>query len=734
MGGWRLKRPGIGRRSKQLLWVSTLGFLFGCSHWDDIHWVAKNYERDWNLLDHGKIYQDYLSDEAKAAISVDDFVSAYPFAPNELTTTRAVMGIYDTDRPTVKIVVLDGGKRCTFVLQDGRWRRAWSASMGEEAADLVQAGKFREGIRLYRKAQAIDPYDLRPLLGLAWAHRKDTATPGHFQEALNALQRGEQLEAFGRSGSVTAEIETEFGNIYLDQKEMAQAEGHYRKALAALPEDADTNLNYACFLFKTGRAMDGSGYLAHCFRVEGWPDITYLKGLLKALPPASRRALLERWIGGARAGDRGAQISAGLAMIDGWLGPKDPAQGAIWIRTAAVSGAKRACIEMAWLCEHGVGVRLDTAEAMHWLLVGAGQGEMMAQRSLGRAYLNGAMVSRDPTRAAKFFMDAARQGDAWSYTELGRMNSKGVGMPVDPARAFRWFRAAAIEGNAPGETALAFLYNNGTGVAKDPVKAEYWYLMALDRDANAGEYLGIMYALGKGVKRDPQMAAKYFRCSADLGNQFSQGMYATYLWNGTGVPRDRKAAIDLYKKGAGNGDNYSRLYLGQALMKGEQVKQDKKAGLHWIEMAASEGYPRAEEMLGKLYLSETGMAGKPARGIQWIQKAADQGNTTAMVDLGFDYETGKGVPLNESKSLEYYRKAASAGDAYAQCYIGRACEAGRGQDRDFHEAVEWYKLAAAQGDAYAIGRLQKLDPAWAPKPDLLPAPDSGGEIAGRKTD
>jgi TPR repeat protein len=734
MGGRQIRMRGLDRIGWRLLLVITIGLLQGCGHWDDIRWVAQKYEQDWAYHDPAQNYQDYLSKEAKTEISLEDYVSYFPFYPRRLTGTVEVMAIHDTDKPDYKIAVSDNGHRCTFVLQEGRWKRTWDVPLVEEATDLIDAARYQEGIALLNRAVAVDPYDPHAYLKLSLARRKNKALADHLKAALESARMAEKALAFAQSASATASVEVEMGEIFYESRDVADADRHFLKALKVAPNDDASNFSYARFLFGSGRPLVGARYLAKAFRGKYCPTLGQFAGVLKPVSAQVKKSVVQEWTVDANAGDVGAQMALGLAQVQGLAGRKDAVSGARWIRTAASAGAENACVYMADFCEKGTGVHQDPGEAMRWLFKGAACGNEYAQRGLGHAYAAGTMVPKDLSRAAQFYLSAARQGDGASLGELGRFNLEGMGRPVDVGQAFRYYRSAALAGDDRGQTMLAFLYEHGRGVAQDPRKAVYWYLMSVDHDPVAGRHLGSMYARGAGVKMDQALVAKYFRRAAELGDGSSQGILGLYLWNGIGIRRDRKAAVGWYEKGARSGDNQSMLYLGQKLLKGEFVKRDKKAGLGWIEMAAEQGYPRAEEMLGNIFLSESGADRNPSKGVEWLQKAADLSDTAALNDLGYAYETGKGVPMNELKSLELYRKSAVAGDAYAQSYIGRAYEAGRGMDRDPHEAILWFKLAAAQGDTYSIGRLRALDPTWAPSPGALPAPGLEAATAGRPAD
>ena len=77
---------------------------------------------------------------------------------------------------------------------------------------------------------------------------------------------------------------------------------------------------------------------------------------------------------------------------------------------------------------------------------------------------------------------------------------------VTAAQVAQW-RAAAEQGNARAQYNLGVCYANGWGVAKDPEQAVYWYRKAAEQgDARAQFNLGVCYANGRGVAKDPEQA------------------------------------------------------------------------------------------------------------------------------------------------------------------------------------------------------------------------------------
>ncbi len=90
----------------------------------------------------------------------------------------------------------------------------------------------------------------------------------------------------------------------------------------------------------------------------------------------------------------------------------------------------------------------------------------------------------------------------------------------------------------------------------DPVKAfengDYetafilWMPLAEKGDANAQNYLGIIYYLGFGVQRDYKKAVEWYERAAKAGHSDAQRNYADMIHFGRGVKKSNKEAYKWY--------------------------------------------------------------------------------------------------------------------------------------------------------------------------------------------
>ena len=243
---------------------------------------------------------------------------------------------------------------------------------------------------------------------------------------------------------------------------------------------------------------------------------------------------------------------------------------------------------------------------------------------------------------------------------------------------------------------------NGDGRDAHAVKAaKYFMKSALLFDDAAIVNLGLCYAYGFGVDKDPRKAAKCYRVAAEkkkddyelfnVYRNIAQLALGLCYADGIGVERDKIKAEDLFCKA---GKSFSLDYLW-----------NQEEGVMWLREAGKKENAFAQYYLGFYYMSKKDYA----ESVKWYRKAAEQGNAGAQTALGHCYRDGIGVEKDEVESVKWYRKAAEQGNADAQTALGNCYRDGIGVAKDENEAVKWLNKAVAQGHAGARESLEKID-------------------------
>lgn len=109
----------------------------------------------------------------------------------------------------------------------------------------------------------------------------------------------------------------------------------------------------------------------------------------------------------------------------------------------------------------------------------------------------------------------------------------------DYATALKNWRPLAEKGDPRAQHKLGLLYAQGLGVRKDPVKATEWFRKSAHRGHIIAAYnLGFRYLKGEGTPRDLKAAAAWIRRAAGAGLSQAQHTLGLLFANGDGVPRN----------------------------------------------------------------------------------------------------------------------------------------------------------------------------------------------------
>lgn len=165
---------------------------------------------------------------------------------------------------------------------------------------------------------------------------------------------------------------------------------------------------------------------------------------------------------------------------------------------------------------------------------------------------------------------------------------------------------------------------------RDPAKLASWLEQrAKTGDAVAEYRLGVLYALGQGVKQDYAHAAELFKSAATGGVAEAQYNVAVMYSEGMGVQRDPVQAVSWYEKAAEQGNPNAAFNLGVAYSNGTGVRQDMPEAARWFRRAAAAGVINAQFNLGLLYERGEGVPQSLVEAYAWYAAAAARGDQGA---------------------------------------------------------------------------------------------------------
>jgi len=105
-------------------------------------------------------------------------------------------------------------------------------------------------------------------------------------------------------------------------------------------------------------------------------------------------------------------------------------------------------------------------------------------------------------------------------------------------------------------------------------------------EADAQNFLGVMYDTGQGLTLDHLEAARWYRRAAEQGDADAQYNLATLYESGDGVARDEAEAAYWYRDAAEQGHDDAQFYLGALYESGKGVKRDYVESHKWFDLAA----------------------------------------------------------------------------------------------------------------------------------------------------
>lgn len=224
----------------------------------------------------------------------------------------------------------------------------------------------------------------------------------------------------------------------------------------------------------------------------------------------------------ADSGDAIAQNNLGTRYSDGSGVKQDYEKALYWYRKAAEQGEPMAQYHIGLAYDYGNGVPVDYKIAAEWKEKSANAGNAGAQRAIGFCYENGKGVQKDVIKAVYWYKKAAEQGEKTAQNNLGMCYKNGTGVAKDINRAIHYYEQAIENGSDVAAYNLAAVYDNCTPeYPNDYEKAFKYYKLAEERGYSSDclfNNLGVLYADGKGVEKNCEMAKKYYGKAAYMGN------------------------------------------------------------------------------------------------------------------------------------------------------------------------------------------------------------------------
>jgi S1-C subfamily serine protease len=174
--------------------------------------------------------------------------------------------------------------------------------------------------------------------------------------------------------------------------------------------------------------------------------------------------------------------------------------------------------------------------------------------------------------------------------------------PEAERRTFEDAKAKAEAGDITAEVIVGICYSLGKGVIKDNEEAANWFRRAADQDYAPAQFLlGGCYAMGEGVAKNYAEAVKWYRKAAAQNEpESSYRLGESYAFGTLGLPKDDVEAVKWYRKAANQNHAVAQYNLGVSYVNGQGVPKDYVEGYKWLLLASAQGDEASRKGIAQL--------------------------------------------------------------------------------------------------------------------------------------
>lgn len=145
----------------------------------------------------------------------------------------------------------------------------------------------------------------------------------------------------------------------------------------------------------------------------------------------------------------------------------------------------------------------------------------------------------------------------------------------------------------------------------------------------AAHQLGKCWRDGLGVIPDDEQAERWFRLSAEAGNDYSQYALGKLLQGQQRITE----AVEWYNQASAQRNQYATYRLGKLNLTGKEIPRDVAEAVRHLTASAEAGNQYAQYTLGKLYLVGQDVPQDREQALHWLTQSAEQGNEYAQFFL-----------------------------------------------------------------------------------------------------
>jgi TPR repeat protein len=268
-------------------------------------------------------------------------------------------------------------------------------------------------------------------------------------------------------------------------------------------------------------------------------------------------------------------------------------------------------------------------------------------------------------------------------------------------------------GTADACAEMGVRFADGHGVQKDPAIAFAKTRRACDLgQVQACSDLAAFYAIGFGVPRDAARAVTTWQTACTAGSTRACDALGWQYANGTGIPRDPSKAVSLWRRACNAGFAIACRELGLVYQTGKGAARDLPQSNGLFKRACDGGDPRGCAAYGAELRDGEGTAKDGKAAFEWSLRACKMGSSQGCSSAGLAYLEGAGAPRDATQGLFDVRRGCNGGDAVGCRLAGTVYQGRYGMAANPKKAIALLKRACAMGDSLACRTLQAT-----PKPN-----------------
>jgi TPR repeat protein len=375
--------------------------------------------------------------------------------------------------------------------------------------------------------------------------------------------------------------------------------------------------------------------------------------------------------------------------------------------------------------------------------ISSNQDDPITQLNLAFLYQHGYGVRKNIRWALEYYTKSAEQGNTDAQYNLGHLYQKHTDIKFNYRQAFYWYKKSAQGGNIAAQRSLAYFYLKGLATDMDNEVALNWYLKAAEAgDFEAQVVLGKLYRKGGCVEQDLTMAVEWYTLAARQGSIVAQNclsqLYQRGMLDDIELEEDMgeytseysidsrlctKLSLDVSKLGDSSkfkqlnelakyaliGDGHAMYEIGLKYLNGDKdFSQDQDAGIKWIKNAANAKHKESQRMFADLYKKGEIVEQDYRKSSIWYKALAKRKDAGGRFNIGVLYHEGLGVRKDPLEASRWFTWAANQGNGNTQYNLGMLRLNGRGLGQNEKEATEWFTASANQRNPQACYKLGNI--------------------------